>query len=419
MYQVGFGDCFLLTFLYEKPLDDGRRERHLLIDFGSTRWSKGHPGKYRGIAQDVAERTSGRLDVIVVTHRHKDHLSGFGDDQASAILAGLSPALVLRPWTENPDIARDATGPRLSDRSVGFVRSLAAGQAFARETSEVLTGERGLRGDLAHMAAEQIANAAAIDWLDEASANAPHGGLYLHAGQRSGIEQVVPGVEVTVLGPPTVDEWPRVASQSENDPEYWVTRGGLVRQMLSAVSGSASEVAAAVDGDDLPDPGPIRWLVQRMRDQHTHSLLRIVRTLDDALNNTSLILLFKVGARRLLFPGDAQIENWSFTLDAPVRTVDLSKVDLYKVGHHGSRNATPRSLVKLWEPRTGRITSLMSTMPGVHGETEATAVPRATLTAALEQLGPLRRTDGLGSDELSLTVEASSSGRKPFELVSA
>ena len=30
-YQVGFGDCFLLSFEY------GRGERHLLIDFGSTR----------------------------------------------------------------------------------------------------------------------------------------------------------------------------------------------------------------------------------------------------------------------------------------------------------------------------------------------------------------------------------------------
>ena len=37
MYQVGFGDCFLMSLEYDKPLPDGRAEPHLLIDYGSTR----------------------------------------------------------------------------------------------------------------------------------------------------------------------------------------------------------------------------------------------------------------------------------------------------------------------------------------------------------------------------------------------
>jgi len=44
-------------------------------------------------------------------------------------------------------------------------------------------------------------------------------------------------------------------------------------------------------------------------------LLEIVRVLDDQMNNTSLILLMEVGGLSMLFPGDAQIENWQFTLD--------------------------------------------------------------------------------------------------------
>ena len=51
--------------------------------------------------------------------------------------------------------------------------------------------------------------------------------------------------------------------------------------------------------------------IDRMR---ADEMLAIVRTLDDVLNNTSLILLFEVGDKRLLFPGDAQIENWSYAL---------------------------------------------------------------------------------------------------------
>ena len=116
-----------------------------------------------------------------------------------------------------------------------------------------------------------------------------------------------------------------------------------------------------------------------MRDQQTHSLLRIVSSLEDALNNTSIILQFQSGTRRLLFPGDAQIENWSYSLTSTSATAlraDLGTIDLYKVGHHGSRNASPRSLVTRWQPHTRPFVSMMSTLPDVHGETEATAVPR-------------------------------------------
>ena len=34
-YNIGFGDCLLLTVTYASGLD-GRRERHMLIDFGSS-----------------------------------------------------------------------------------------------------------------------------------------------------------------------------------------------------------------------------------------------------------------------------------------------------------------------------------------------------------------------------------------------
>ena len=43
-------------------------------------------------------------------------------------------------------------------------------------------------------------------------------------------------------------------------------------------------------------------------------LLAIVRSVDDALNNTSLILLFDIEGKKLLFPGDAQVENWRYAL---------------------------------------------------------------------------------------------------------
>jgi hypothetical protein len=145
--------------------------------------------------------------------------------------------------------------------------------------------------------------------------------------------------------------------------------------------------------------------------------MRIVETLEDAMNNTSVILLFEVGSRRLLFPGDAQIENWSYVLKSEKAGKlgnELPEVDLYKVGHHGSRNATPRLLVKMWEEQKEKLTSVVSTLPGVHGKSEATAVPRVTLMTALSRLGGLERTDELPAGSLYLELSGSTETRSAY-----
>lgn len=421
-HQCGFGDTLLISFEYAKALADGRRERHMLCDFGSTRRPKGGP-TYVQIAEAIAARTDGRLDVIALTHRHKDHIDGFGDKDAAAILAKLEPRLVVRPWTENPDLPKDAKGPgEVGSKSLGFAANMKAGEDFVREVSESFQGARGLRGSLAAAADHQIPNEDAITQLNEFAEKAELGGRYLYAGQDSGIEKAVPGIEVAVLGPPTPDMWPRVTMERADDPEYWISQRRRLRNML----GGAAEPEPAEEAD-VPDvvdgipPGPVRWLVEKMHGEQTSSLLRIVETLDDAMNNTSLILYFTVGRRRLLFPGDAQIENWSYCLQEEMKVAkklgaDLGDVDLYKVGHHGSRNATPRSLVETWKQEKRKVTSVMSTLPGVHGKSEATAVPRATLIAALEELGPLARTDKLPAGAVYLDFGGPTSGQASYDL---
>jgi hypothetical protein len=420
MYQVGFGDSFLVSFGYPRPLGDGRDERHLMIDFGSTRWPKGRRG-YREIAADIAARTDGHLDVLVVTHRHKDHLAGFGDPNAAKMLTALDPDLVVQPWTEDPQLASDAPGPADGDHSARrFAANLAQAQQFADQLASAIgPGARGFRGMLAGLALEQVPNQAAIDTLETLARKASHGPRYVFAGQASGIEGLIPGVHARVLGPPTPEQWPAVTGQRADDPQYWIAWKGLLDRMVSNVAPAGGRRSSSQQSTTTVEPGPVRWLVERMQSQETHSLLRIVRSLDDAMNNTSVILLLTVGERRLLFPGDAQIENWSYSLiGPPARRLaeQLSGVDLYKVGHHGSRNASPRSLVRLWQERDRGLTAMMSTLPGVHGTTEATAVPRSTLVAALEALGPLVRTDKLPPEALYVDVTTTAiTGPADFE----
>lgn len=403
MYQVGFGDCFLLSFRYPKPLGDGRAERHVLIDFGSTNSPASHKLDMAAIAGQIAEDCNGRLDVMVVTHRHKDHLSGFANDEAATTIDALRPGLIVRPWTETPDLAADATAP-VGSASRRLLTGLREGHVFASELAAAI-GETGgaLRDRVRKLADDQLKNAEAIARLDQWAEQADS--EYLHAGMASKMEKVVPGLSVEVLGPPTVEQHPDVVNARARDPEYWMLYQGFVTTGLPSATldtdndtdDDAFAAGMATLEHDIP-AGPARWLANKLRSQQVHSLKRIVRTLDDALNNTSLILAFTVGDKRLLFPGDGQIENWRFTLDRLPKDKALTKrlraVDLYKVGHHGSRNATPRSLLDLWDDER-RPTSLLSTRSGTHGDSEATAVPRATLVSALQERTDLHNTETL------------------------
>jgi hypothetical protein len=71
--------------------------------------------------------------------------------------------------------------------------------------------------------------------------------------------------------------------------------------------------------------------------------------LDSDTNNTSLVLAFELPDKTLmLFPGDAQVGNWLSWHDQEYRVEQdsftatdlLRRVRFYKVGHHGSHNAT-------------------------------------------------------------------------------
>jgi hypothetical protein len=414
MYQVGFGDCFLLSFDYGGPLPDGRAERHVLIDFGSTSGPESGPSM-RTIARSIAERCGGQLDALVVTHRHKDHLSGLGTQDTGPIIEDLRPRLVVRSWTEDPDAAETALGPAQAGAPHAFAallqyqvfaKSLAA---WARETDQRLRTNQ----VLATIAFDQLGNQAAINRLERMSTGGR--GEYLSFGALSRLAEVVPGITVHVIGPPTPRQVSGLQLQTDDDAaEYWM----FSQSALPAAAPPVVPGQAALD----VEAGPCRWIVERTRQQGVSSALRIVRWLDDAMNNTSVILVLEIGRKVMLFGGDAQIENWRYSLlgdgSSAALTQLLRRVDLYKVGHHGSRNATPRSLFELWRENAGHeMVALLSTKCCVHGERPETRVPRATLVDALRERTALFSTTGLRRDEAFVEVRGDPASDAPFQLV--
>jgi beta-lactamase superfamily II metal-dependent hydrolase len=414
-YHVGFGDCFLLSFTYGP-----QSERHVLIDFGSTGVPKGTNQNKRmlEIANNIKERTGGKLDAVVATHRHKDHISGFATAKngrgTGDIIRSLMPKVVVQPWTEAPDLAENATEPKLKRFGKATplqIAALASMQQVAEQAKTVAkrTRDKTLRQQLGFIGENNLANLSAVKNLMDMAKNA-----YVHAGSKSGLEPVLPGVKIQVLGPPTVKQHEAIKKQRSKDPDqFWHLQA---RSMRFANDGGGTGRGAILFPRHVRHKGPhfpieARWLIYHARRLQGDQLLQIVRMLDDAMNNTSVILLFQVGSKRLLFPGDAQIENWEFSLsDKKIQKV-LADVELYKVGHHGSLNATPKGLWGLFKnrskkPTPKRLKSLMSTMPGKHGHVDQhTEVPRQTLVAALKNESDLFTTEQLkGNDFFHDTV---------------
>jgi hypothetical protein len=414
MHQVGFGDCFLLSFEYK-----GKTEptRHVLIDFGTRELATGLD--LSDIAKEIDSATGGGPDVVVLSHRHQDHMSGFGGSRTESIVGRWKPRVVIRSWTEDPKAPPDAEAPR----GRGLRMGLNQGRIFAKALSQAIaTSARGVRADVRNLAIAQLANQAAVERLKAWS----EGGKSSYVSYQHPHIALVPGVSARVIGPPTVAQHAAVARERSTSKEYWQLYQRFVPEMGAAGAFlPAAEDEAAEAGDERL-VGPARWIVEKLRGQQLQSLLRIVTALDHAMNNTSVILLIQAGDRRLLFCGDAQIENWEYALsfaDDREEVLDLlGGVDLYKVGHHGSRNATPRTLFNLWsEPgtRDRPMTALMSTKRGVFpGKVgSGTEVPRETLCTALGRRMTLLSTMDLPKGMPYIEVAAPAVGDAPFAQV--
>ena len=348
MYNVGFGDCFLMTI----PTTEG--DKRILFDCGSM--AKGNKD-----IEDIAKlviadlKTKKRIDVVVCSHRHRDHITGFAKPGWEHVEVGE----VWMPWTEDPD---DPEATRIRDAQT----KLAA--ALTRDAEAQLTNPGLAAAERAELEAFRDL-AANSDTLEDAMET-------LHSGFKGGpsikrrflpetdkqakklitrfTTDLLPGVIIHVLGP----------SKSED----------VIRNIDPPAGKSYLQLAAVFDDPDVDERGPqpfsSDWLAEGYLDDGDRKKIQkfshgftsaVAAALDDAINGTSLMLILEIKGKHFLFSGDAQWGTWNEALTDPTAKDLLKRVCFYKIGHHGSHNATPIEFVEKKIDKTKKVVAMAST----------------------------------------------------------
>lgn len=381
VYNVGFGDSILIDL----PKPDGERAK-ILIDCGSI--SYGDTGAdtesvVKRIIDDVTDGGVPRIDVVVATHRHRDHVGGFGRAEWADVEVGE----VWQPWTEDPGDpdarALHAAQQRLAQAIVDDAPRLAADDRFEPEVAELINA----------MGANALSNAGALRTLRTGFRGDPVR-RYLARRARPRTPRVLGRRPVHVLGPPhDVDTIRRMDPPS--DQAYLALLG------IAADSDAAGDPAGDRPFPWLPrmdwkaygqygrEPGDARRIDHggpkgRLKDLVANDTLLSAAVLDHALNNTSLMLTFEVGHQLLLFPGDAQWGAWEMAMESSWSRDVLARTTFYKIGHHGSHNATPRRFVE--EIMPDNFWAIASVAP----YSQWTRIPKQELMDELAERSPTR-----------------------------
>ena len=449
MYRVGFGDFFLVIV----PTRSG--DQHILIDCGVFKGTSGTGdiGSIVEAVEDMFQTTKGHLALVIMTHRHADHIAGFNKAER---FKDFTASMVWMPYWEKFNDKKETKkavanlnldGNEDEDENAAFnlltdINDLAASLAMqfrgredadAKEALAQLGNATGIEDfSVAATGKKKLSgNALALDILKNHLGAKGKNVRYYAAGDEPELPDELEGLKATILGPP-----PKKAK--------------AFLALMDLKKGVGQYLDSMTDGEDGPtaiQPFPKEWnahvkdypqrdlrdfpvdykqFVADVDKSQPDMLLAAAGKIENFLNNQSLVVLFEFDGKKLLFAGDAQGGNWEYWLfktEGPVKDptkagdiIEESKeiletIDFYKVGHHGSTNATPIQAVDaaIARPKSNKgFISMCSTEDEVYGNrVKETEVPRIPLMKVLSDGSCLLR-----SDSIPITFTDSETGKQ-------
>jgi beta-lactamase superfamily II metal-dependent hydrolase len=368
MYRIGFGDCFLVTLA---------GTHHILVDCGVH--NRGNitvngDSLIHKAFENIQQVTGNKLDILIATHAHQDHVSGYGT--FADAFRQFDIGEVWMPWTEDPN---DATAQKWRAKKMALVQVL----------------QRALTAAADAKAAAAVDNAVA----NPAAMNALHSGFgkvkprYLKAGDKLEAPGGIAGFSVSILGPPQDQTFLSKMNPPGSDH--------FLRMAVAAMQGINLQPFAdwALAESDLPPEWPRldEQIVSEFSARTAMPAAAMAFSLDKLLNNTSIVALFSWDGKQMLFPGDAQYGDWAYWYKKTGADV-LSDICFYKVAHHGSMNATPKGALE--DMPQGKFAAMAST--------QSKPWPSIPQKALIDAIGA--RTDGAVVRSDSIAVGGAPAG---------
>jgi beta-lactamase superfamily II metal-dependent hydrolase len=384
MYRIGFGDFFLMTV----PGKSG--PAHILIDCGVH---AANIGTIEQCVEDMAKETGRSLALVILTHYHADHMSGFAtcSDEFRQFSVGAV-------WITNRLDPNNAGASKFMAQLTTVAQQLRM-QLAAREDDAAIEAQHKVENALG-VASEDGgggSNAKALELLQSGFKNKPPVYYYQGGDNPTLPDELIGKITAEILAPSPKDSGGEFAASDNKTEQYLAALGDT----------GVSDVKNIQPFDPRKWPGsadeyPSHTFVEfhgtgkmesTLGDLQPDALAAAADKLDGTLNNQSLVVLFTCNGKRLLFVGDAQWGNWAYWLYGKAVTGSdpgisdrakeiLGTIDFYKVGHHGSTNATPIPVV---DALNQHCAAMCSTATGAFGSAaRKTEVPRTALMEALE-----------------------------------
>lgn len=335
-YNVLFGDALLVSW------DEADGPHHAWIDFGN--FHNDPNAVFEKIYNDVLQRTAGKLDLLVITHRHLDHMEGFFTLRKRF----KADFTINRLWHAHVTPAVDHIF-KIAERSLRSMLPAAIPNSDS-ETGRTFRNNFGASGDKIRAQMDAILKDIGVP---ASRAFKIHAGLDLKNALPPGLK----ALKIEVLGP------------ESNSKLYLEPLTHALRARGIAISSAAGGVIRTTKDDPFNGARAVKFAKSPLHELADFARLRrelqtggldVLGAVDTTRNNTSIVMRLTHGSARLLLVGDAEEMSWEIMR----KNGATMTANVIKIGHHGSINASPSwSFTKVMPKKLPSNAAVVSTDP--------------------------------------------------------